>query len=162
MHDIQGEAGVSIGSIYNHFGGKEGIARALYDQLRDRMAVLVDEAVVANQDTFGRGRALVRRLFELTEDDPEVIDFVLNARHREFLPEEPPICSSAPFVRMRDVVREGMDHGEIRSMDPLVASSCAYGPALRMISMRLDGLIKKPLPPYVDVVWDAAWRSIRA
>ncbi|MCZ7596991.1 MAG: hypothetical protein M5U09_03455 [Gammaproteobacteria bacterium] len=26
MHDIQANAAVSIGSIYNHFGGKEGVA----------------------------------------------------------------------------------------------------------------------------------------
>ncbi|MES9894081.1 MAG: TetR/AcrR family transcriptional regulator, partial [Candidatus Thiodiazotropha endolucinida] len=26
IHDIQKQANVSIGSIYNHFGGKEGVA----------------------------------------------------------------------------------------------------------------------------------------
>ncbi len=29
IHDIQREAGVSIGSIYNNFGGMEAVAKAL-------------------------------------------------------------------------------------------------------------------------------------
>ena len=33
VHDVQKQANVSIGSIYNHFGGKEGIAKALYTHL---------------------------------------------------------------------------------------------------------------------------------
>jgi AcrR family transcriptional regulator len=162
VHHIQRAAGVSIGSIYNHFGGKEGIARALYRDLLDRMNVLVDAAIAGRPDTYSQGLSLVESLFEMTESDPEVIGFVLNAKHREFLPDEPPICSSEPFARMRAVLQQGMDTGELRPMDLMIASSCAYGPALRMISLRLDGLLETRLPLYTEPVWEAAWRSIRS
>lgn len=160
VHDIQAMAGVSIGSIYNHFGGKEGVARALYTELLERVNALVDAAVDAGPDAPSRWRELVHRLFELTERDPRMMGFVLNARHREFLPDEPPICSSEPFTRMRDIIRDGMDAGELRAMDPMVAASCAFGPALRMISLRLDGLVEQPLPDYTDAVCAATWRAI--
>lgn len=162
VHDIQREAGVSIGSIYNHFGGKEGIAKALYTELVERMNAFVEATSDGHADAFTRCRAVVDGLFRLTEDDPEMIGFVLNARHREFLPDEPPICSSEPFVRMRELVQEGMQSGEVRVMDPMVAASAAYGTALRMISLRLDGLIPDPLPTFTDSVWEASWRAIRA
>lgn len=162
VHHIQREAGVSIGSIYNHFGGKEGIARALYRDLLDRMNVLVDTAIAGRADTYSRCLSLVESLFEMTESDPEMIGFVLNAKHQEFLPDEGPICSSEPFAKMRAVLQQGMDNGELRPMDLMIASSCAYGPALRMISLRLDGLLETGLAHYTERVWDAAWRSIRS
>ena len=160
VHDIQGEAGVSIGSIYNHFGGKEGIAKALYVDLIARLNAFVDVALEGNLDTHARCKAIVRGLFELTESNPETISFVLNAKHKEFLPEEPPICSSKPFVRMRELLHDGMKAGEIKAMDLMVAASCAYGPALRMISLRLDGLIDEPLPSFTNTVWESSWRSV--
>ncbi len=37
VHDVQKLANVSIGSTYRHFGGKEGIAKALYHHLLNEM-----------------------------------------------------------------------------------------------------------------------------
>ncbi|MCK5647871.1 MAG: TetR/AcrR family transcriptional regulator, partial [Gammaproteobacteria bacterium] len=42
VHDVQKQANVSIGSIYNHFGGKEGIAKALYKHLLNEMNEMID------------------------------------------------------------------------------------------------------------------------
>ncbi|KAA3624316.1 MAG: TetR/AcrR family transcriptional regulator [Proteobacteria bacterium] len=162
VHDIQASAGVSIGSIYNHFGGKEGVARALYADLVERMDSFVERVIDGEGDTRSKGRALVAGLFSMAENDPEVVGYVLNSRHREFLPDELPICSAEPFVRMRDLIRDGIEKGEVRDMDPIVAASCAYGPALRMIGLRLDGLVRDALPKYTDPVWNAAWKSIAA
>jgi len=161
VHDIQANAAVSIGSIYNHFGGKEGVARALHADIVARMNELVDAAIEGNTGTFDRCNSLVRALFALTESEPETVRFVLNAKHQEFLPDERPICSSEPFVRMRVLLQQGMDNGEIRSMDLMVAAACVYGPALRMISLRLDGLIEGSLPSFADAVCEASWRCVR-
>ena len=71
VHDIQRAARVSIGSIYNHFGGKAGIAKALYADLVARMSGFVDGVTAAQTDTYSRGRAVVQGLFEMMEADPE-------------------------------------------------------------------------------------------
>ncbi len=88
------------------------------------------------------------------------MSFMLYARHREFLPDEPPVCSSRPFAMMRDMVSRGMARGEIRDMDAMVASTCLFGGPLRMITARLDGILPHPLPQYLDDVWNCAWRSV--
>lgn len=162
IHDIQQASGVSMGSIYNHFGGKGAIAQALYDDLLDRMEHLVDDVRARNRGACAQGRAMVAALFVLTESEPETIGYILNARHREFLPDEPGICSSRPFEKMRDIVRDGIEHGEIRRIEPWLAASLAFGPALRMISLRLDGLIQTPLPNSLDDLWERTWAGIRA
>lgn len=161
IHDIQQGSGVSMGSIYNHFTGKSAIAQALYDDLLERMETLVDAITTRHADACSQGRAVVGALFELTESEPEMVGYILNARHREFLPDEPGICSSRPFEKMRDIVLTGIERGEVRPMDPWIAASLAFGPALRMISLRLDGLIPDPLPESLDSLWEMTWSCIR-
>lgn len=162
IHDIQRAAGVAMGSIYNHFSGKEAIARALYDDLLGQMGAMVDEVTSRHEGSHAQGRAMVAALFELTESQPQTISYILNARHREFLIDVPGICSSRPFEKMRDIIIDGMKRGEIREMDPWLAASLAFGPALRMISLRLDGMISDPLPDATGELWDMTWAGIRA
>ncbi len=160
INDIQREAQVSIGSIYNHFGGKEGVARALYDSLLVQMGAIVQEAMDSHSTAYDRGKTVVQKLFDLTEEMPETMRFVFGARHTEFLPDEAPICSARPFMRLRDIVNEGIVEGEIREMDAWIAASCTFGPALRMITLRLDGLLPENLADKAALVWDTAWTSV--
>jgi len=162
IHDIQREADVSMGSIYNHFSGKEAIAKALYDDLLGEMEALVDDSIADHDTAASRCRATIKALFEHTESEPEKTGFILNARHREFLTDEAPICSSQAFVKMRDIVHAGVRSGEVRDMQPWTAASMAFGPALRMIVLRLDGMIEHPLPESLDEVWSLTWDAIKA
>lgn len=160
VHDIVRAAGVSIGSIYHHFGDKEGVARALYAHLSERMAWMVADVGARHDTCRVQSRELIARLFAMTEAEPRTMAFLFYARHREFLPDEPPVCSSRPFVMLRALVERGMERGEVRRMDVLVASSSLFGGAFRMITSRLDGIVPEPLPTYLDEIWACAWRAV--
>lgn len=162
VHDIVRASGVSIGSIYHHFGDKEGIARALQAHLATAMAQMVADVENRHATCRDQSYALVARLFDMTEAEPRTMTFLFYARHREFLPDEPPICSSRPFVLLRGLVERGMARGELRRMDVLVASSSLFGGAFRMITSRLDGIVPEPLPGYLDAVWACGWRAVAA
>ncbi len=162
VQDISRESGVSVGSIYHHFGDKEGIARNLYHTLGERMSSRISWISARQSTVHDQCREIVKTLFEMTEDEPLVMNFMLYAKHREFLPEEKPICSSKPFELMRTIVTAGMDAGEIRRMDVMVASTSLFGGPIRMVVARLDGVLPAPLPHYLDEVWDCAWRSVAA
>lgn len=162
VHDIARESGVSIGSIYHHFKDKEGLAGILYHSLLTRMSdelISVSQSHTSAQD---RCRAVIEVLFDITEREPDVMEFMLYAKHREFLPDETPICSSQPFELMREMVRQGMENGEIREMDVMVASTCLFGGAIRMITSRLDGLVPGKLSGYQDEIWNCSWRAVSA
>ncbi|MBJ2144070.1 TetR/AcrR family transcriptional regulator [Delftia acidovorans] len=161
IQDLCAEAGVSIGFFYNHFADKEGIARELYRHLLARMNVLLDDIEERHAGSAQRCREVLRMLFGLAEAEPEAMGFVVNARHREFLPDEQAICSASAFVRMRGFVFAGMTDGEIRQMEPMVAASLMYGSAIRMICLRLDGIIDTPIDPLFDALWDGVWRSLK-
>lgn len=160
VHDIARESGVSIGSIYHHFKDKQGVANALYQDLLERMNQQLTDIQQASTSTHDRCYAVIRFLFELTEEEPEVMEFMLHSKHREFLSDQLPVCSAAPFRLMREMVAQGMRKGEIRQLDPMVASSCVYGGALRMITSRLDGLISDSLMHYLDDIWACSWRAV--
>lgn len=162
IHDIRRAADVSIGAIYHHFGNKESLAKSLYDHLLERMAREVEEAIAQAQGCLARSRAVIALLFALTRDDPQTMQFILLAKHREFLPQEPPICSSRPFCLMREVLVQGMTDGEVRPMEPWVAATAMFGGALRMMNLALDGALERPLDEYLDQVVECGWLAVRS
>lgn len=80
---------------------------------------------------------------------------------KEFLLDEKPICSSAPFLRMQEFVYEGMANGEVRTMQPIHAAAIVYGAAIRMISLRLGGVLDDPLDVHFLEFWTNTWRALR-
>ena len=133
VHDIQKHAQVSIGSIYHHFANKEAIAKALYVHIEESMNVAVDGIMGENKTTHDRCKAVISYLFETAEENPEIMQYMLYAKHREFMPDEKPVCSSRPFTLMKEMVVGGMENGEIRTMDPNVAAVAIFGGAIRLI-----------------------------
>jgi AcrR family transcriptional regulator len=160
--DMARTAQVSVGSIYHHFKDKEDVARALYQGLVERLQQTLADIAQTHATAHDRCRAVMAMLFELTESNRDAMDFMLYAKHREFLPDERPVCSSKPFETMRAFVQEGMDNGDIRRMDVMVATSCLFGGAIRLITARLDGVLAEPLPDRLDAVWECAWRGVAA
>ncbi len=160
VHDVQKQANVSIGSIYNHFGGKEGIAKALYYHLMREFEEMIEDVIAEDLSNRERCNKIILQLFEYTESKTHIISFMLHAKHREFLPGEPPICSATPFKAMRSIVQQGMEAGEIRQGEPWVVAAAVFGGAIRMIHLRLDGVIKEPLTRYYDELIECVWQGM--
>ena len=160
--DMAQAAQVSVGSIYHYFKNKEDVARALSENLTDGLQEELDRITQKHDTVHDRCRATIAVLFELTESNRDVMEFMLYAKHREFLPVARPICSSKPFETMRGFVQDGMERGEIRCMGIMVASSCLFGGAIRLITARLDGVLAEPLPDMLDATWECAWRGVAA
>jgi TetR/AcrR family transcriptional regulator, repressor of fatR-cypB operon len=162
VQDIQRESGVSLSTIYRHFSAKQAIAEALYRHLLSELENVVDDAMLSHGKTYDRGRAFVADLFRMTEDDPHAMNFLFNTRHHEVLPDEEPVCETRAFQKIRDIVRRGMEAGEIRSMNLWVAVSCLFGPPVRLMQLRLDGTLAEPIAPFAEEIWDAAWAGVRS
>lgn len=150
IHDVQKLAGVSMGSIYNHFGGKEGVAKALYDHLVGELEIVLTEVVNTVECPAQQWRDTILRLIAFTESHRNIMAFIFNTRHREILESTPVISSTPAFVLMQKMVEAAMDQGLFRSMNPIIATSLVFGSAIRMIQLRLDGLIEQPLTELQD------------
>ena len=165
VHDVQKQANVSIGSIYNHFGGKEGIAKALYKHLLNEMNEMIDSIIEQAADTqdssaISQCNRIIELLFEYTETKTNIIAFILHAKHSEFITNELPICSAEPFSKMRAIVTRGIKQGELQNYNSWVASSTIFGGAIRMIHLRLDGAITQPLPELYEQLISSIWQGM--
>ena len=160
VHDIKRAADVSIGAVYHHFKSKEEIAKAIYSNLLESMTVAMDEIVAKRSTTQDRCKAIMALLFEMAESHPAEMEFMLYAKHQEFMPSAMPVCSSRPLTMMREIVQHGIDNKEICEMDVTLATTCLFGGMFRMINLRLDGVIKDPLPSHLDTIWQCGWKGV--
>ncbi len=160
VQDIRKEADISIGSIYHHFSGKEAIAKAIYLDLLGKIDVTMRDILSRHSTAHDRCREVVVHLFSMTDAFPEAMEYILHARHREFMTDGIPICSSGPFARMKQMVEEGMESGEILPMDPLVATTSLFGGPIRLIHLRLDGILKEEISSLLEPTWLCAWKSV--
>ncbi len=160
VHDIQRKAKASIGSIYNHFDSKEGIARALYYHLLDEFEEMLADVIAEELTNIDRCNRIISLLFKYTESRHEIVEFMLYEKHRRFIPGAPPICGVAPFSTMQDIVKWGIENGEICQGSECVITSCVFGGAIRMIHLRLDGLIDRPLPELYDAFIAHIWQGL--
>lgn len=160
VHDVQKLANVSIGSIYNHFGGKEGVAKALYNHLLNEMNEMVDSVLQQEISPIHQCNRIIELLFEYTETKTNIIAYVLHSKHSEFINDEAPICSAEPFIKLRHIVQRGMDNGEIVDTYSWVATSTIFGGAIRMIHLRLDGIIEQPLPLLYQQLIRSTWKGM--
>ena len=160
VHEIQKQANVSIGSIYKHFGGKQGIAKALYIHILNEMDELVDDVIKEHQSPTTQCEEIIKLLCGYTETHYNIMAFVFHAKHTEFVPDEPLICNTLPFIKIRDIVKAGIECGEFREIDSWVAASTIFGGVIRMIQLRLDNMIKDPLPNYYETLLDASLNGV--
>ncbi len=160
VHHIQKRADVSIGSIYKHFGGKEGIAKSLYTHILGEIEQLVDRALEEHKQPRAQVQAIIEALFGHTETHKNIIAYVFHVKHSEFLSDQPPICDASPFVKMSAIVKSGMENGELKKTDEWVAMSTIFGAMSRMIQLRLDGTIVHPLPQHTAQFLETVWSGM--
>lgn len=160
MQDISVEAGVSIGSIYYHFKNKEIIARALYDMLLDQMSAQT-RCFLEKEDTFQEScRGLILHFFKVAEQEPQALKFLLYARHQEFMPEHPAICQARPFELLMEAAQKAITRGELRDVDPMVLITTIFGGPMRLMLMKIDGIMDAPIEDYFEASWECIWRGI--
>lgn len=161
LEDIKQDSELSTSKIYRYFKNKPSIAKALYEDLMQRMVESIQEINRTNETAADRMYALVDLVFSLTEIAPDAMNFLLFSRQQEFNNEDENVKES-PFMDVIPIIENGIKAGEIRRIDPKLIYSCFLGIILNTIRLRLDGTLEKPLDLCTHDVWSLAWKSIEA
>lgn len=162
VHDIREQADVSIGLVYRYFKNKEEIAQTLFQEISEDVFANIEKIDGQHTNAHDRCRAIMAYYFQLTEDFPELVDFIIFARHKEIMPNAAPICTGKAPTRIRQIIQDGIKNGEIRPLSPAVAGPSLFGGMTRLIQLRLMGMLQEPLPPLLDEMWESAWRAVKA
>jgi len=161
LTDIKDAVGIKTTSgIYQHFKNKQSIAEMLHTSILDSLSISIDDIRRRNKKTPEQLRELVDLLFMLTEDAPEVIKFLFLANINEILPEEKPLLDTVPFTKIKKIIQNGINDGEIRPIAPMLAYSYFFGIIKQTIALALSGDLSNNVSSYQSQAWLAAWSSI--
>jgi len=155
-------SGVSIGAIYHHFTNKEGLAKAVHAQTLLQFQGSFTERMAGCTSTRDKLQAFTDLVFELTEQTPETMEYMLLMKHGEFLSDEPPICATEPFRRVQEIIASGMQRKELKQGDSFIAAIAFTGVILRAVELRLMGVMKLELTTTKVELFDHAWAAIKA
>jgi AcrR family transcriptional regulator len=93
IRNISKGAGISIGAIYYYFSSKEQIGQFLYDKTTEIILNRIRLGIQKAPNDKEALKSIIYNLFDMSEKEPHLMEFILYVKHKEFLPNAPPICS---------------------------------------------------------------------
>jgi AcrR family transcriptional regulator len=164
IEDIRRRSRASIGSIYHHFGGKAGMASALYAEgLADYQA-----GVLARMRRARSARALVkgvvRHHLDWAEANPAWAQYLMGMRRLEAV--------AAIEVQLREInrgfvreavalIRPHVDKKEIAPLRLEILLASLFGPAQEFLRLWFSGRTDLGLRQARELLAEAAWKSVR-
>ena len=160
--EIVKTSGVSVGAIYLHFGNKENLAAAIYQRTLEEFLAMFIERLAGHETTQSKLQAFSELVFEITEQYPDMMEYMLTMRSGTFPGGNAPLCSTKPFREVQKIIADGVTSGEVKPGNPFLAAVSYSGVIVRAIELRLQGVLQNPLPEIADELIENAWASIRA
>jgi AcrR family transcriptional regulator len=173
VEEIRRRSGASIGSIYHHFGGKEGIAAELYvEGLRGYQegfmrALESGESSPApdNGEAEAGIRALVHHHLRWVERNPELARFLMNRRETELIEATQSRgreLNRLFFPRVTAWVERWVEAGALRPLSPELREPVLLGPCQEFSRLWLAGRTRISLRRAERELADATWNAVRA
>lgn len=170
IDDVRRASGASVGSIYHHFGDKEGIAGALYvEGLRRYQWSLLARVAGADGRRGARGaekliRGIVTQTIDWMLGNPGWSKFLLEMRGVEgVVAVEETIRRDTRefFLRLGERMERHVERGEIRPMSMEVLGAVLVGPAQELVRHWLRAGAPANVKKIREELADAAWRAVR-
>jgi AcrR family transcriptional regulator len=163
IEDIRRRCGASVGSIYHHFGDKDGIAGALFlDGLRDYQHGFLAALAEARSTPDGIEQGVLHHLGWIT-DHRELARFLLLGRDaRVVVATERPLreLNRRFFAAVTKWTAPRVAHGELLALDPEVMTALWIGPSQDLARHWLAGRTRASLIDAAPVLAEAARRCL--
>jgi AcrR family transcriptional regulator len=164
IEQIAARSGASNGSIYHHFGAKDGILAALYTSAlasyqQELLALLRSRA----GDAEGGIREAVLHHLAWVEAHPDETRTLFE--HRQALERTPRAGelrdqNRPVLAEVRDWMVRHVEAGALRDLGP-VAAAVWFGPAQSVARDWIAGRLRARPTEMGDALADAAWRAFR-
>lgn len=158
-------SGQSVGTIYHHFGNKEGVAAALFFAAYDDQSRAIAERVADTPDAQAMVGALVTAYADWVSEQPDLARYLLLARdtiakgpHADALTERIKARYDPIDARLADATRDG----SVVTLPLELVPSLVLGPAESYARAWLAGRRQTPPGRHAATLAEAAWRSIAA
>lgn len=162
---IRERCGASVGSIYHHFGSKDGILAALCLRALDEQSASMARATAGAPTPRDGVRGLVLGYLDWVQTDPIRARFLFQAR--PLVARGPRAADLAERARQRNAAllawfEPHRASGALRDLPCEIYPSLVIGPAQSYSRAWLAGGEMAPPAVYREVLADAAWRAVAA
>lgn len=160
---IRERSGSSIGTIYHHFGNKEGLAAAIYLAGLDDQQLWFEAAVEDAGDIQGAIKAWIKAYIEWVVANPRLARFMYHSRRAIAAGTSKDQLKGRNDQRYSALLRflkTGLAAGKVRSLPRETYASLLIGQSENYCRAWLSGRVATPPTEHIDVFADAAWRAI--
>lgn len=164
IEQICERAGCSVGSLYHHFGSKEGLASRLFlDGVQDLDAGLLRrlEGCVSAEEGV---RSVVLHYADWVCANAAHARFLLHSRNIDFAPEAKAELRRLYHNHFGAVFSWFAPHvmrGEMKQLPPETYIPIISGPVEDYARLWLSGRVRTPLAEVAEVFAEAAWGAVR-
>jgi AcrR family transcriptional regulator len=165
IEQIRDASGASHGSIYHHFGSKEAIALALYEEGMHAYQQAVLEALARPTTAEAGIQALIATHLTWTAADPQrsvYLTRVSMADSSGATAERIAALNREFHDKIHDWLSPFIDRGEIIRISSALYMPLLLGPVSYVCRQWLAGRLPGKLPAFADDLAAAAWRALRA
>lgn len=156
------ESGVSTGAIYSYFKDKEELAKIIHEKTIDEFNELFQSRLGDDESVYSVLKKFTELVCELTESDPVLMKYMLFMDHGGAICDLSPVCSTEPFRLLQRHLRHGIENGQIRSANYMIAGLSYTGITIRAAELRMNGVLVQPLTEISDELVENGWNAIKA
>jgi AcrR family transcriptional regulator len=163
IETIRERADSSIGSMYHHFGNKDGLIAALFFAALDDQLALTEPRIQSAASAREAIEALVQTYLGWVTQQPELARFMSQARATIAdgpFSDELAQRNKQRFGGLLKWLDKGVKEGSIRPLPRETYASLLIGQAENYCRAWLSGRVKTPPSDFAQVFAEAAWRSV--
>ncbi|MES2818807.1 MAG: TetR/AcrR family transcriptional regulator [Pseudomonadota bacterium] len=160
---IRAESQSSVGSIYHHFGNKEGVVAALYLAALDDQAQLRDSRMSGVGSTQEWVHALVYSYVDWVVSQPDWARFQYQARYalaQSTFSTQLKEANRAKNAQLRDWFSDPTHRRDLGELPLELLPSLIIGPAESYCRAWLSARVKQSPELYKQQLAEAAWRAV--
>jgi len=161
---IREQSGASTGSIYHHFGNREGIMAALYKTCLSDCFTAMENALIQEDDTEIGIKTIVNTYLTWVEGHPEKASFVYDASQGQLLRayvHEIMTFKSQLYQGIFAWIQPRIAAGQLIALPPWAYDAIIMGPAHEFARRWLGGLREMEMAQAKKVIANAVWRAVR-
>ncbi|MCB5178986.1 TetR/AcrR family transcriptional regulator [Streptomyces antimicrobicus] len=163
VNAVTAASGVSLGSLYHHFGSFDGLAAALYTRCMGRLFEELTRAVVRTRTARTGVRALVRAYLRFTQEHRDAALFLHASAYAGYLAVHAEEIRAAKESQLADITAwmgTRMAKGEIVPLPGPLVEVLVMGPVAEAARRWLASTYDLDLDEAARALPDAIWRSL--
>lgn len=158
-------SGVSLGSLYHHFGSVDGLMSALLQRWLGRLLVELAASVERSRTARTGIRALTRAYLKFIEENPDAARLLHSSYADRLGMAQARQLRDAQEARLSPLtawIQQHVDSGEVAPLPMALVEGLVLGPVVATARRWLAGFDDVDLDQAARVLPDRIWRSVAA